>query len=143
MKSIISVVVVSFAMSLPAVAATAKRTCNIPESFDSDTYEDVGDQKSIFEKMQLSRTEAVQILIAARHEADTKSSSKIKNASDAISYLKDASEGGDALIGYQQANGVVYSVVLYYPGGNPVGVIFAKDSTRVVGYIEDSSVECK
>jgi hypothetical protein len=145
MKKLIMISLVSFVTLLGGLnaALAAKNNCGLPDGFDSDTYEDVGEMKSLVPGVKLNKIEKAQAVITARSEANSiQDDVKIASAVDAVKYLSESSEGGDAYIGQQQTNDTVYDVVLYYPGGNPVGVIFVKGTTEVKGYIEDSSVVC-
>lgn len=144
MRKFCSVLILS--LSFSGVMAHADTTsCGLPDGYDSESYVEVtGSEKSIEKAIQLTEIEAIQVLVAARHQVKSNRDKVVINSTkQAIKYLKDASEGGDLYVKQETANGKTYSVVLHWPGGNPVGVIFELNTSKIVGYIEDSTVNCK
>ena len=59
---------------------------------------------------------------------------------DAINELTLDSEGGDAYLNIFRFKGIVYTEIVYYPGGNPYGYVFK--GSRVVARRTDGDLLC-
>lgn len=126
-----------------ADARTYGSQCGLLDGYDSDAFENVGEQKSITHEAKYTKLEMEQIVIAAKKLAGELNDKPIATLKDAVEALTQGSEGGEAEIGTQHVNNQDVTVVIYYPGGNPVGAIFAKGTTHALAQIQDSDVVCE
>ena len=144
MKLNILVAAVTLVISTLAQAASSA-PCRLHDS--ADDYQDSKRGKWVQQIDDLSKLEQKRVLITAldmaKQNAEFEEKVVIETPADALKYLKDGSEGGDVYVGAVMADNQVYSVVRYYPGGNPVGLIFRPHTTKVIGEIQDSSVNCR
>ena len=143
--TIVSQISLAFALLAPSFAKAEIQSCGLPDAYDSTDYDTViGSSKAVKKDTKLTDIEGVQILVTARTQAKRNSDhTRINTTAEAIKYLKNNSESNDLYVQQEKANGKIYSVVLYWPGGNPVGLVFELNTSSVVGYIEDSTVYCK
>jgi len=85
-----------------------------------------------------------QIIIAANYfGTDFGATGKFKNTMDAVNFMRGNSEAGDMAVIYYRVNGERFTEVIHYPGGNPVGVIFATGSRTIIAENGDDSIICK
>lgn len=130
----------------PALPTPAKRQygaqCGLTDGFDSDSFEEIGDATEIALGGTFTDLEKQQIIQAVQSLAGEAGETAALTLDDSIKYLNESSEGGEAYLQTNVVNGVDYTVLLYYPGGNPVGIVFEKGTLTEIAHIEDSDVVC-
>jgi hypothetical protein len=81
------------------------------------------------------------VVLTARHYVQYDQDMALpKNAKDAIKLLKEGSEGGDLSADVLKIHGQIYSLILFYPGGNPVGLIFS--GMDPIASVSDGDIGC-
>jgi hypothetical protein len=80
------------------------------------------------------------VLTARNYLGDSQDDISIENATDAVSYLQQVSEGGDLSADVLKIHGQIYSLILFYPGGNPVGLIFS--GMDPIASVSDGDIGC-
>lgn len=127
--SIIISALAAAAASTTAVAApkalAAKPAC--PE-FPYDMTEEEGVKQlrhaDIYETTRLTPLQGHQMLATAKWYSQMWNEPTLTDAASAVKFLKEGSEGADLYYKVFRYQGVVYTQVLFYPGGNPYGLIF-------------------
>lgn len=97
---------------------------------------------SITKTTRLTRLQKLQVTETARRsliEAEVQIPARF-GITQAIESLSENSEGGDVYLTVFRFKGVVYTIVQYYPGGNPYGYVF-KGAT-VVARRTDGDLLC-
>ncbi len=85
-----------------------------------------------------------QLIITAKDiAADFGHREPIKTTLDAVSVLRSFSEGGGLSVQDYLSKGVRYTSVQFYPGGNPVGLIFKAGTRHAVASNGDETLTCK
>ncbi len=118
-----------------SVATMAAPVCDFP--YDLAEEEGVVELRSlsIEPSTTLTALQQKQVITTASKFAGRNLSLKA-----AIKSLKNNSEGGDLTLMIFSFKGVVYSIVEYYPGGNPVGLVFK--GTEIVAERQDGDMVC-
>ena len=142
-KSVLMLIVLMVATSAFAGQTKPGSQCGLTDGYDSDSFEDVGTLTSVYPGAKLTKLQAKQIVAAAKKLAGGEDVGEIASLKSAIETLMESSEARDVYVGNQRVNGQVVTTVTYFPGGNPVGVIFKKGTTQAIAEIQDSSVVCK
>ena len=124
------------------IAYAAQPTaCEVPASLSEEDGVQTLRVFEIKKDSKLSRLQIDQIIETANHMAGQYEEIEITKLSHAIRYLTDASEAGDVLYYVVRYQGEVFTIVLHYPGGNPVGLIF-NGGIEAQAKINDSSTDC-
>lgn len=84
-----------------------------------------------------------QLIIAARYRATRFSETEIRNTVQAVEYLRHNSDAHTLSVDHFAYRGERYTQVLHFPGDNPYGVIFKRETAHVVAYNSDDSISCK
>lgn len=96
---------------------------------------------------QLDTLTKQQLIIAAKDltkgEDGFATEIKIKTTWDAINALRENSEGEDVAVEYYSVNNLSMTQVVFYPGGNPVGVLFKTGTKKIYATNSDDHIECR
>lgn len=104
---------------------------------------DFADDFELSEDLSLDLTENSKLTpLQKKQVLATVDSNEPISVKEALKWLVESSEGGDVYYSSGKFEGRAYQVVKYYPGGNPVGAIFKKGSTRPLAFISDSDILC-
>jgi hypothetical protein len=135
----------AFAKGLPLPKPEPVRTgeyCGLTQGFD-DSLEDLDTSVTVEAGAKFTKLQARQIIEAARIMAAPWDQEKPEpNLKASIDYLVEASEGGEVYLKEAVAENVKYTYLIFYPGGNPYGVIFKKGTLSDVAHIQDSDIVC-
>lgn len=132
-----------FAVTLAAPSmAQASATCTLPPSQVDDVYSDLGEPVRVTLTTTLTQAEAAQVIATANIFATSWGETIAPTVEAAIAYLMDASESEDLYIFKPTINGVAYTFVEHFPGGNPYGVFFLGDTNVEIAQMHDSDVVC-
>ncbi len=130
-----------------SIQASAAGTCNLPDGYDEDSYSQK-ESLHVTGSTDLDSVQAGQIIILARHvNKAVPEDQELHALSEAVRYLMEGSEGEDVYLNLEIAqtkpNPTEVDTAIFYPGGNPVGLIFEKNTTNIIGQIDDSTVRCR
>lgn len=103
------------------------------KGFDLQDYDD----KKVARLPTLTKQ---QIIIAAKKMAAEEDVSTITNTESAVKYLLEA--GFELSVSHFTVNGKEFTEVKHWPGDNPYGIIFLKDTLHIVAANEDGSIAC-
>jgi hypothetical protein len=122
--------------------------CGLVDFSGDSAIVDIGLSKRLTKATQLNLLARQQVMAAARQSNSDAvkygvDSVALLGAQAAIDFLNAGSEGEESYIQDFHIRGEVFTRVLSYPGGNPVGVIFEKGSSEILAQIEDSDIICK
>jgi hypothetical protein len=84
-----------------------------------------------------------QQLIAAAQAVPFEEGHVVENALAAIKILRDRSDNGDMYLSHFKLGFKRFTEVVFYPGGQQYGWIFAHGTPTIVGSIADGDVSCQ
>lgn len=121
--------------------------CGLPEN-----WEDVGDQTVILDfsnptkpnrikaMLKIAKTQLIQ---TAQFNAKAMGfDTTVKNAVQAVDYLRANSEGEEVYVYKVDYKGKSFAAVTHFPGGNQYGLIFPWGSSKPVAMIGDGEIQC-
>lgn len=122
--------------------------CGLVDFSGDNSIVDIGRGLRLNKASQLSALGRAQVIATARNYngdavAYGEDSVALLGAQQAIDYLNGGSEGAESYLRDFHIRGEVFTQVIFYPGGNPVGAIFEKGSSEILAEIQDSDIVCK
>jgi hypothetical protein len=137
-KSILAAITITLA--LLAVHSAQASECRFPYDLSEDEGVIELRSKAIDEKSKLTSLQKHQVIetaLAFDEQLDLRSNDDVETA---IRMMQEYSEAGDISYIVFEFEGVVYTEVEMYPGGNPFGVIFK--GAKAIAQRHDGDIIC-